>query len=287
MCKNPLTHSALRFRCPSCDREYPIVKGIPDFFVAESGHDFGTDPNTIWLDPEIVQARDTYYRLCARELPGMAYCVSEMARRTAKRCRVLEVGAGTGHFSRWLAEVSAPGTAIYAFDFSWPMLEVAERNIGDWPSVTLFRANAREGLPFGSEAFDMVYIRLAPLGPRGVSNMEAAFEQLKPGGWYFWAGWEPEALDTPPIKWALQHGYERAEYHEWRYRRVQSELEYAVWQIEHQRLLAMMEKRSPGAGEDKSIPVEPNPGPAGGYIRMTHENVLIAQKPGPTPVGNG
>jgi SAM-dependent methyltransferase len=263
------------------------MNDIPDFFVAESGHDFATDPNTVWLDAQIVQARDTYYRLCMRELPGMAYCMHEIGRRTGNGCRVLEVGAGTGHFTRWLVEISAPGTAIYAFDFSWPMIELTQRNIGELTSVTLFRANAREELPFETETFDVVYVRLAPLGPHGVSNIEAAFELLRPGGWYVGAGWKRESHDTSPTEWAFEHGYERAEYHEWQYRRVQTELEYAAWQVEHERLLAMMEKQSPGASENKRIPVEPNPGPAGGYIRMTHENVLIAQKPGPTLVGNG
>jgi SAM-dependent methyltransferase len=280
VCKGPLLPTPVSFQCSPCRRNFQIVNGIPDFFVADSEHDFSDDPNIIWLDSKIVEARDTVYRLCTRQLKGMTFCMHEMGRRTSKGCRVLEVGMGTGHFTRWLTEVSEPGTAVYAFDFSRPIIEKARVNIGESPEVTLFRANAREGLPFQAGAFDIVFARLAPLGPRGVPNVQAAFELLKPGGWYFGAGWEMERYETPPIEWTIQHGYESAEYHEWQYRRVQSEEEYIAWQTEQKHLLAMREGgKAKGTSERTGFDSELNQGGGRGILKMTREHVLIAQRP--------
>jgi len=280
VCKGPLWSKPTSYECRPCGRSFPIVDGcIPDFFIAQSGHDFSADPNTIWLDPQIVKARDTVYRLCTRELKGMAFCMQEMGRRTSKGCRVLEVGMGTGHFTRWLAEVSEPGTAIYAFDFSWPILEKARAHIGGSLGITLFRANAREGLPFQAGVFDIVFVRLAPLGPRGVPNVQAGFELLKPGGWYFDAGWEQERYETPPTEWAIQHGYESAEHHEWQYRRVQSEEEHIAWQTEQKRLLAMQESKLAGTRDRVRPDSECTRGSSGAILKMTQEHVLIARKP--------
>jgi len=254
------------------------MNGVPDFFISESDHDFSEDPNVIWLDRKIVEARDTVYRLCARELKGMTFCMNEMGRRASKGCRVLEVGTGTGHFTRWLTEVSEQSTEIYTFDFSWPIIEKATINTAGLPGVTLLRANAREGLPFQGEVFDMVFIRLAPLGPRGMPNVQAAFELLKPGGWYFEAGWAPTRYETPPTEWAMQHGYENAEYHEWQYRRLQSEEEYLAWQIEQGSLVAMIERRKAVDQNEKKM-VDSGCHHGNGILKMTQEHVLIAQKP--------
>ncbi len=282
LCKGALAPTETDFHCPSCDRTFQVVRGVPDFFVAESGHDFSHDPNVIWLDPQIVEARDTIYRLCTCELKGMAFCMREIGQRTGAGCRVLDVGMGTGHFTRWLAEVVKPGTEVYAFDFSWPIIEKAKANVGEGPNVMLFRANAREPLPFPDGTFDIVLTRLAPLGPHGVPNVVAAFKLLKPGGWYFSAGWERERYETPPTDWALQHGYESAEYHVWQYSRVQTEEEYNAWQIEQRQLVAMRgddNSKVSDSNEHQRADLEYNQDCGRGIVTMTCENVLIAQKP--------
>jgi SAM-dependent methyltransferase len=280
MCKGSLVRNALVFQCAPCAKKYPIVDGIPDFYIAQSGHDFDSDPNIIWLEQEIVEARDTIYRLCARQLKGMAFCMGEIGRRTCAGTRLLEVGMGTGHFTRWLAEVSAPGTEIYAFDFSWPIIGKAKANTAGLPGLRLFRANAREPLPFGANVFDILLIRLAPLGARGVPNVQAAFEWLKPGGWYFEAGWEQERYETPPTDWALQHGYETAEHHVWHYPRLQTEEEYLAWRVEGKRIQEMM-----GTGVVKNdaqavcFDAGDHRGSQQRFLKITQENVFIAQKP--------
>jgi SAM-dependent methyltransferase len=247
------------------------VDGVPDFFISETDRDGirDDDPNNIWLDPEIVEARDTYYGLCARHLKGMTFCMQEVARQTRLGCRVLEVGTGTGHFTRWLAEVAEPGTEIYGFDFSWPILAKTKVQAGDLSSVTLFRANARGLLPFKNASFDIVFLRLSPLGPRGVPSVQVAFELLKPGGWLFEAGWKKERYETPPTEWAIQHGFESAEHHVWQYWRAQTEQERAAAAVEFERLVSL------GGSSSKETREKVEDGV---YFKVTHENLLIAQK---------
>lgn len=279
VCKGSLRSTSTSFQCLLCQRRYPIRNGIPDFYVAESEHDFRDDPNIIWLDSQVVEARDTIYRHCTRELRGMIFCMHEIGRRTSRGCRVLEVGMGTGHFTQWLAALSEPGTAIYAYDFSWPIIEKAQAKTAGLKEVTLFRANSREGLPFQNGIFDILLVRLAPLGPHDVPNVQAGFELLKPGGWYFSAGWKNERFETSPTEWAVQHGYESAEYHEWQYRRMQHEEERIAWQYEQKYLLAMMESKNANDTSERTRSDSDFNQVSGGYILMTHENVLIAQKP--------
>ena len=135
------------------------MDGIPNFYTFASEQDSIYDRNTTWLDPEIVEATDTVYRLCDRELRGMEFCMREIGRRTCAGCHVLEVGMGTGHFTRWLAEVSEPGTQIYAFEFSWPISQRAPSNTRESLGITIFRANTGGALPFAAAAFDIVFMR--------------------------------------------------------------------------------------------------------------------------------
>jgi len=158
-----------------------MVDGVPDLFIGDIEHDFVGDPNRTWLDPEIAEARNTIYSLCARELEGMAYCMDEIRKRSGAGKRILEVGMGTGHFTSWMGEGVESGTEIYAFDYSWPIIEKAKINTNGLSGITLFRANARGPLPFRDESFDMLFIRLAPLGSRGTPKVLADYQLLKPG----------------------------------------------------------------------------------------------------------
>ena len=235
VCRGTLEGTPEAYQCEPCGRRYPAIDGTLDFFLVEGEQDPIDRPNQTWLDPAIVEARDTRYRLCARELRGMAFCMGAISERTREGCRVLEAGMDTGHYTRWLAEVSAPGTRIYASDFSWPILEKTRENTCGLPGVALFRANARGALPFEMESFDILLLRLAPLGAHGVPNVEAAFQLLKPGGWFFDAGWAPQAYETPKTEWTIQHGHEGAEHHVWQYGRVQTEEERAAREVERER----------------------------------------------------
>jgi SAM-dependent methyltransferase len=280
VCKASLSVTDAGVRCGLCARSFRIVGGVPDFFIAESAGEDIDAPNKTWLNPEIVQARDTVYRLCARELRGMAFCMQEIGRRTHLGCRILEAGMGTGHFTRWLAEVAEPGTEIYAFDFSWPIIDRAKANTDGIPGITLFRANARAALPFESESFDILFLRLAPLGAHGVPNVQAAFELLRPGGWYFEACWKKDRFETPPTEWAIQHGYESAEYYTWQYRRVQTVQEYTAMQTEMAHLAQMAEgNKLADKVRDTMLNQGDDHEKDGDLLKMTYESLLIAQKP--------
>jgi SAM-dependent methyltransferase len=275
VCKEALSTIPTSFHCQGCARSFEVVDGIPDFFISESKQDSIDDPNKTWLKPEIVEARDTVYRLCARELKGMTFCMQEIGRRTSAGCRVLEVGMGTGHFTCWLAEATAPGTHIYAFDFSWPIMAKAKVNTEGLSGITLFRANARGELPFKNALFDIVLVRLAPLGSHGVPNVQAAFKLLQPGGWLFEAGWKSGPFDTPPTELALIHGYESAEHHVWQYHRIQTEQEFAAMQTEMDYLFFMKEEDKP---PDETKVITNHQGNRS-FLKLTYENVLIARKP--------
>jgi SAM-dependent methyltransferase len=278
VCKGSLRAGSTDLRCTPCGRGFPIVDGIPDFFISETEADSIDEPSKTWLDSRIVEARDTVYRLCARELKGMAFCMREIGKRTREKYHLLEVGMGTGHFTRWLVEVSRPGIKVYAFDFSWPILEKAKANTQGLSGVSLFRANARGRLPFKNECFDIVFLRLAPLGAHEIPNVQAGYELLKPGGWYFEAGWEQARYETPPTEWAMRHGFESVEHHEWRYWRRQTEQEQTAAQVELAHL-ASQACQTVMKTQPQTRDAESPPGEGGSIPKLTHEYVLIAHKP--------
>ncbi len=228
-CKEPLSETAGGLSCTSCEGRYEIKNGIPDLFT--SSPEYPDDRNLVYIQPEMAEAKDTVFRLGARSLKGMAFCMEEIGRRTFSGCRVLEVAMGAGHFTRWIAEVSHPDAEIYAFDFSWPMIEKAKANTQNAPNITLFRANSRGTLPFKKETFDIILVRLAPFKPYDIPD--ACFSLLRPGGSYFNASTTAgERFDIPPTQWATDLGFESADYHIWRYSRAHSEEAYLAGLID-------------------------------------------------------
>lgn len=273
ICKGDLIVNKSRIACNVCQRIYDFRDGVADFFVGDMERDFVEDPNRTWLEPEIVEARDTVYRLCTRSLEGMAFCMGEIGRLSQKGGRILEVGMGTGHFTAWLHEVTGGTAEIFAFDFSWPIIEKAQENTAGLKNITLFRANARGPLPFPNEHFDMLFIRLAPLGERGKPNVLAGYELLKPGGWYFEGSWAKSQQETPPTDWAMQHGFGWAAHHTWQYRRLQTKEERHAWAVEAACLRAMGKEPVPQEQEQDVVNED------GTVWKMTVENLLMAQKP--------
>jgi len=65
MCKGPLVSAGQVFVCAACSQEYPIVDGIPDFFVSqpENEEDQHWRENLVWLDSQMAEARDTIWSL--------------------------------------------------------------------------------------------------------------------------------------------------------------------------------------------------------------------------------
>lgn len=73
-----------------------------------------------------------------------------LLRRFPRPGRVLEVGCGTGHFSRWLSDL---GLTVVGLDLSAEMLAEA-RARGE---ISLVRGDARR-LPFANGAFDLTML---------------------------------------------------------------------------------------------------------------------------------
>lgn len=197
---------------------YPIHNGIADFYVEDDASRVPEDDaNRKWLSVSAMEGRDMSYRR-HREWPGMAFIVQRVAELSRTRASILEVGAGTGHLTRWMAEACGSGTSIHAFDFSWPALERIKARTEGLSSVTLFRGNARGAMPFLPESFDIIVQRLAPFSPKGACQADKdarALALLRPGGWCLFAGWEDEAGWT--VQNRLENGFSRAEHHRWAY----------------------------------------------------------------------
>jgi SAM-dependent methyltransferase len=222
---HPLSSTQAGLTCTGCARTYSVSDGIPDFFIdgADASAIREDDMNRVWLLEEVAAAREVIYSECARRLEGMKFFFSQLEAWLRPDYRVLEVGTGTGHFAEWMAETCPDEARIYAFDFSWPILQRAKARTEALPTIRLFRANARGPMPFAKGGFDLVFQRLAPFGARGVGSPIAALAHLKPGGRYVFAGWE-QTFTTPDELKRL--GYAEAELHRFEYEARMSEREH-------------------------------------------------------------
>jgi SAM-dependent methyltransferase len=146
------------------------------------------------------------------------------------------------------------------------MFSQARASVVNCPGVHFVRANSTGKLPFREESFDVILLRLAPLGENGISNVQAAFHLLKPGGWLFKAGWNLRREETPWTEQAIQVGYESAESHEWQYTRQKTREEYDASRVECERAIAFGAPFAP-------MPLEPI-----SLVSMTWENLRITQK---------
>jgi len=94
------------------------------------------------------------------------------------RARVLEIGCGTGQATRPLAEL---GCAVVAMDLSPDMAAVAQRNLAQFPDVTVV-ASAFEDWPAANGTFDAVLSATAFHWLDPDVRMIKAAELLRPGG---------------------------------------------------------------------------------------------------------
>ena len=96
--------------------------------------------------------------------------------------RLLDIGCGTGYFSRRIAGAVSPDGAVIGIDPSEPMLSYAT---GHAPANCTFQAAGAEDLPFGDGSFDVIVSSLAfhhiPTEHRGDAVREM-FRVLRPGG---------------------------------------------------------------------------------------------------------
>jgi SAM-dependent methyltransferase len=270
------------FRCPhsgqiliqdessahSENHSYDIIDGVPDFYVDAGGANSSEDANRKWLDAHAVEGRHLYYERC-REWEGMDFCLDQISRLSHSHCRILEVGSGTGHFSRWMAEVCQPGSELYCFDYSWPCIDKTRTQLADSPGTHLFRANARGPMPFAPESFDIIFQRLAPFNAKGMERKEKdqrLLDLLAPGGHYVFAGWQDEYDGSCQVY--LDNGFARAQHHRWQY----------PYELEAQEFVGGQMERGASRDEAEALLKEAQ-NKTNGLSILRKEHLFIAQKP--------
>ena len=112
--------------------------------------------------------------------------------------KVLDIGCGTGYFSRRVVVAVGPDGTVVGIDPSEQMLDYARRHA---PAGCSFRAAGAEDLPFDEASFDLIVSSLAfhhiPTEHRGAAVQEM-FRVLRPGGRLFIA--DVRAPAVPVLK---------------------------------------------------------------------------------------
>lgn len=116
--------------------------------------------------------------------------------------RVLDVGAGTGHFSAALAE-RYPEARVIAVDLAEGMLRQAAKRFAGWRVV-----GDAECLPVASRSVDLVFSNLAL---QWASSAGAAFQEfhrvLRPGGLLLFTSFGPGTLRELREAWSQVDAY--------------------------------------------------------------------------------
>src|SRR6266700_2007606 len=158
------------YRCSSCERVFPVVRGVPRFVDAHTYADsFGFQWQRYartWMD----EANRHDAELNFRKQTG--FTPEELCGKL-----VLDVGCGMGRFAeiatRW-------GARVVGIDLS-AAAEVAARNLADRDFVA-FQADVF-ALPFAPESFDVIYsIGVLHHTPDCEAAVKALEKYLKPGG---------------------------------------------------------------------------------------------------------
>lgn len=159
----PQCHTILSWQqnalvCDACDQTYPVVKGIPDFVIAdpEKGsspflHGFGKILAPLYEGP-------FWFPIMLKLLGGWrAPSLQEITRMACEKIsstegRILDVATGTGTIGRYLAEDQRQ---VYGIDISQEMIEKGQKYVARQGVLNMHFARAdAEALPFADGFFD-------------------------------------------------------------------------------------------------------------------------------------
>ncbi len=183
-----------RLSCPTCRREFPIVRGIPRF-VADAETDFENFSYEWNRWGRIQIDRLAGHRLSTRRF----LADTRLSEGWFKGKLVLDAGCGAGRF----ADVAASlGARVVAVDISGAV-EAAQANVAD--PIHIAQASLLQ-LPFRPGTFDAIYcfgvIQHTP-DPR--ATMSALPRYLKPGGSLAYNFYEIDwRTRFQPVKYALR-----------------------------------------------------------------------------------
>jgi ubiquinone/menaquinone biosynthesis C-methylase UbiE len=106
-------------------------------------------PGNPFADPNLVEGYEDWYRTTGRRADQLEKALlRRLLARFSQAHTILEVGCGTGHFSRWFRQT---GLQVIGLDLARPMLAKAA-NLSSPPCL---RGDGL-ALPFAAGAFDLV-----------------------------------------------------------------------------------------------------------------------------------
>ena len=177
-CRRPLTSDAQAYRCPACQRMYPIVYGIPDFRLAPDPYisfedeykkarilaeaadlvSFEALVRFYWEitadAPRSAAERYVRYALSAEE--RAIACLEAVDRHAGTRWggrACLEIGCGTGGF---LLAAERRFRTVIGTDIALRWLVIAQKRLGNLNRHIVLACCSAEQLPFPDETFDGV-----------------------------------------------------------------------------------------------------------------------------------
>ena len=105
--------------------------------------------NNVFANPKIASDYEIWYQTVGSQADKQEKALLKRLLRVFSTVdSVLEVGCGTGHFTRWFSQ---QGMQVIGLDLSRAMLEEANR----FRSSLLLQGDALK-LPFGSNSFDLI-----------------------------------------------------------------------------------------------------------------------------------
>jgi 2-polyprenyl-3-methyl-5-hydroxy-6-metoxy-1,4-benzoquinol methylase len=137
------------YACPSCDRRFPVVRGIPRLL-----EDVRQDSRQIQrvFDFEHRRFRDSWYTRFEPRLVEQFLDDCKLPPEFFAGRRALDAGCGSGRWSYALAEL---GTDLVAFDLTEGGIEAASEQLSERSNVSVCQANLFHP-PFAPASFDFV-----------------------------------------------------------------------------------------------------------------------------------